>query len=101
VKTAAANGDFVPLYAETQGKTLHGWRLLDLELGVGDVLYLTIPANRLEQLWRIAPDSIHLSSQAAKAPTPPPSSQKPPEPPTDNSSTNQQNNGTMSSSRGR
>lgn len=52
VKAAAANGDFVPLYAETQGKMLHGWSLLDVELTVGDVLYLTIPANRLEQLWR-------------------------------------------------
>lgn len=94
VKTAAANGDFVPLYAETQGKTLHGWRLLDLELGVGDVLYLTIPANRLEQLWRIAPDSIHISSQS-------PNAANSPEPPTDNPSQNPHNNGTMSSSRGR
>ncbi|OAB60438.1 potassium channel protein [Leptolyngbya valderiana BDU 20041] len=55
VKMAASKGDFVPLYAETQGKTVHGWELLDLELRVGDVLYLTIPATRLEQLWRTTP----------------------------------------------
>jgi hypothetical protein len=32
--------------------TLHGFDLLDLTLTAGDVLYLTMPANRLHQLRR-------------------------------------------------
>ncbi|MDY6806102.1 MAG: NAD-binding protein [Cyanobacteriota bacterium] len=52
VKDAARQTDFVPLYLETKGKSIHGWELLDCCLGCGDVLYLTMPANRLEGLWR-------------------------------------------------
>lgn len=52
VKDAARQADFVPLYLETNGKSIHGWELLDCCLSCGDVLYLTMPANRLEGLWR-------------------------------------------------
>jgi Trk K+ transport system NAD-binding subunit len=52
VKEVAMIADFVPLYLERQGKTIHGWSLLDILLTDGDVLYLTMPATRLEQLWK-------------------------------------------------
>lgn len=52
VRDAAMASDFVPLYIETRSQTIHGWDLLDLALSAGDVLYLTMPANRLDQLWR-------------------------------------------------
>jgi Trk K+ transport system NAD-binding subunit len=55
VRDAAMDADFVPLYLETNRQTIHGWDLLDFTLNVGDVLYLTMPANCLEQLWRITP----------------------------------------------
>ncbi len=58
VKEAAMNADFVPLYMETNHKTIHGWELLDSRLGVADVLYLTMPATGLEQLWRVAPTQL-------------------------------------------
>ncbi|MCW6038222.1 NAD-binding protein [Spirulina subsalsa FACHB-351] len=52
VKEAAVHADFVPLYLESQGQTIHGWRLLETPLQENDVLYLTMPATELEQLWR-------------------------------------------------
>lgn len=52
VKEAAMDADFVPLYIETNGQTLHGWDVLETCLSPGDVLYLTMPACQLEQLWR-------------------------------------------------
>ncbi|NJN85713.1 MAG: potassium channel protein [Leptolyngbyaceae cyanobacterium SL_7_1] len=52
VKEAAMDADFVPLYLETNCQTIHGWNLLEMNLSAGDVLYLTMPANRLEELWR-------------------------------------------------
>jgi voltage-gated potassium channel Kch len=52
VRHAATGSDFVPLYLERKGRTLHGWELLETYLAVEDVLYLTIPASGLEQLWR-------------------------------------------------
>lgn len=52
IQDAAMSADFVPLYAETNCQTIHGWDLLNFYLSAGDVLYLTMPANRLEQLWR-------------------------------------------------
>jgi Trk K+ transport system NAD-binding subunit len=55
VRVAAINADFVPLYIETTHRTIHGWELLDAELKSGDVLYLTMPASGLEQLWRSTP----------------------------------------------
>ncbi|MBD3884154.1 NAD-binding protein [Phormidium tenue FACHB-886] len=61
LKTVAMDADFVPLYLETQQRTLHGWTLLDVELYEGDVLYLTIPAKNLELLWRA--DTISLAQQ--------------------------------------
>lgn len=58
VKEAAMDTDFVPLYVETGHQTIHGWKLLDASLNVGDVLYLTIPAVGLEQLWRVPPSQL-------------------------------------------
>jgi voltage-gated potassium channel Kch len=52
VRHASTRSDFVPLYLERKGRTLHGWELLETYLAVEDVLYLTIPASGLEQLWR-------------------------------------------------
>jgi Trk K+ transport system NAD-binding subunit len=61
VKTMAMDADFVPLYLETQQRKLHGWTLLEVDLCVGDVLYLTIPAKNLELLWRT--DTMPLAGQ--------------------------------------
>jgi Trk K+ transport system NAD-binding subunit len=55
VKEAAMTADFVPLYLETDRQTIHGWDLLEVHLSAGDVLYLTMPATHLEQLWRTQP----------------------------------------------
>lgn len=55
VKDAARSADFVPLYVETKYQTIHGWDLLELNLAAGDLLYLTMPAVGLEQLWRTTP----------------------------------------------
>jgi Trk K+ transport system NAD-binding subunit len=52
VKDAAIAVNFVPLYAESQGITIHGWPLLEYQLQPNDVLYLTIAANGLQKLWR-------------------------------------------------
>ncbi len=52
VQDAAMESDFVPLYVETAAQSIHGWDLLHACLSAGDVLYLTIPAAHLEQLWR-------------------------------------------------
>lgn len=52
IQTIGKAANVVPLYIETQNRTLHGYELLDLTLIEGDVLYLTMPANRLHQLRR-------------------------------------------------
>ncbi|MEL6581212.1 MAG: NAD(P)-binding protein [Cyanobacteria bacterium J06621_12] len=52
VQDAAIKGDFVPLYLERTSYTLHGWQLLETSLQSQDVLYLTMPASGLDQLWR-------------------------------------------------
>ncbi len=52
VKAIAMEGDLVPLYLERQRKTIHSWDLLETYLNPGDILYLTMPAMYLEQLWR-------------------------------------------------
>jgi Trk K+ transport system NAD-binding subunit len=63
VREAAMIADFVPLYIETQTQnTIHGWDLLNLSLSAGDVLYLTMPANRLDQLWRTTPSEVMVNS---------------------------------------
>ena len=58
VKDAAMDADFVPLYIETKSQTLHGWDVLETYLAAGDVLYLTIPATGLDQLWRATPSQL-------------------------------------------
>lgn len=52
VQDAAIKADFVPLYLERKQKTLHSWQLLKTRLQPDDVLYITIPASGLDQLWR-------------------------------------------------
>ena len=52
VKDIAIDSDCVPLYLETGTCKMHGWNLLDVTLQSGDVLYLTLPAKNLAQLWR-------------------------------------------------
>ena len=55
VQEVARLSDCVPLYLETQSQEIHGWDLLSVSLSAGDVLYLTIPASRLDELWRSTP----------------------------------------------
>jgi hypothetical protein len=58
-KSTASRADFVPLYIETKSQTLHGWDILETSLSAGDVLYLTIPAHKLDALWRgMIPSSV-------------------------------------------
>ena len=52
VRDVASEADFVPLYLERKNTTLHSWHLLETRLQPHDVLYLTMPANGLERLWR-------------------------------------------------
>ena len=52
VQDAASRADFVPLYMERKNRTLHSWQLLETRLQPHDVLYLTMPASGLDQLWR-------------------------------------------------
>ncbi len=61
VKDAAMSADFVPLYVETSCQTIHGWDLLRTSLSAGDILYLTMPATRLYQLWRYTPSRAMVS----------------------------------------
>ncbi|WP_019504812.1 TrkA family potassium uptake protein [Pleurocapsa sp. PCC 7319] len=61
VQKAAIKADFVPLYIERHNQTLHGWQLLETRLQPQDILYLTMPASGLEQLWRnSSPDDLIL-----------------------------------------
>lgn len=55
IQEIAKLSDCVPLYLETQSQEIHGWDLLSVSLSAGDVLYLTIPASRLDELWRSTP----------------------------------------------
>ncbi|MCT7997350.1 potassium channel family protein [Laspinema olomoucense] len=64
VQESAMKADFVPLYIQTPEKTIHGWELLETSLEVGDVLYLTIPGNKLELLWRTTPSKLISSSSS-------------------------------------
>lgn len=60
VSEVATETDLVPLYVETPQTTIHGFDLLSCMLGSQDVLYLTIPANKLEELWRTVPSQLTL-----------------------------------------
>ena len=55
LETAAMAANFVPLYLEREDCRIHSWELLQVTLQPGDVLYLTMPATELEQLWRTTP----------------------------------------------
>ena len=52
IRDIAKSTDLVPLYIESQGDALNGFDLLEADLDNGDVLYLTMPAHRLDQIWR-------------------------------------------------
>jgi voltage-gated potassium channel Kch len=58
VKDLTLDIEFVPLYIETRNQKLHGRDLLETALAAGDVLYLTMPASQLEQLWRVTPSQL-------------------------------------------
>ncbi|MBW4617989.1 MAG: NAD-binding protein [Cyanosarcina radialis HA8281-LM2] len=64
VEEVAMEADFVPLYIETKCQTLHGWDILNTCLSAGDILYLTVPANKLEQLWQATPSSESIAIRA-------------------------------------
>jgi hypothetical protein len=57
VQQIATQADFVPLYISRNETNIHGWNLLETELKSNDVLYLTMPATKLDQLWRVSPNS--------------------------------------------
>ncbi|MBL1210475.1 NAD-binding protein [Geminocystis sp. GBBB08] len=57
VKEIATEADFVPLYISRGKDNIHSWNLLNAQLMDNDVLYLTMPATKLEQLWRVSPAS--------------------------------------------
>ncbi|MBD0304722.1 MAG: NAD-binding protein [Tolypothrix sp. T3-bin4] len=61
VKDAAMSADCVPLYVQRNSQTFHGWDLLEINLSDGDILYLTIHATRLYQLWRNTPSQLMAS----------------------------------------
>ncbi|MDX2254718.1 MAG: NAD-binding protein [Pseudanabaenaceae cyanobacterium bins.39] len=61
VREASRSADFVPLYIETASQTIHGWNLLEASLSAGDILYLTMPAAKLDQLWRVAPFQVAIN----------------------------------------
>jgi voltage-gated potassium channel Kch len=54
VEEVSRQADLVPLYLERNSGTIHSWELLKVELTLGDILYLTIPATKLQQLWRVS-----------------------------------------------
>jgi Trk K+ transport system NAD-binding subunit len=58
IQAVAQTAHLVPLYLETQGRTCHGYELLNATLADGDVLYLTMPANHLDQLSQPVPPSL-------------------------------------------
>ncbi|WP_204139429.1 TrkA family potassium uptake protein [Halomicronema sp. CCY15110] len=58
VADIAQEADLVPLYIQTPQGALHGFDLFSYTLDNQDVLYLTIPANKLEELWRTVPSQL-------------------------------------------
>jgi voltage-gated potassium channel Kch len=58
VAEVAQESDLVPLYINTPRGALHGFALMSYQLSTQDVLYLTIPANKLEELWRTVPSQL-------------------------------------------
>jgi Trk K+ transport system NAD-binding subunit len=65
IETAAMTANFVPLYLERGQCRIHSWELLQVSLQPGDVLYLTMPATELEQLWR----ATSVNSEALSCPS--------------------------------
>ena len=52
MKNIATHADIVPLFIKTAQGGVNGWNLLETVLRDQDVLYLTLPAKRIDQLWR-------------------------------------------------
>jgi Trk K+ transport system NAD-binding subunit len=63
VQDAAQEADFVPLYLERKGYTVHSWSLLQTTLVQGDVLYLTLTASGLEKLLRVEGNDQRLGNE--------------------------------------
>ncbi len=55
VSEAAQSSDFVPLYLVRGNQEIRRILLLNTRLRDGDVLHLSIPANKLAQLWQATP----------------------------------------------
>ena len=55
VSEAAQSSDFVPLYLVRGSQEIRRALLLNTKLRDGDVLNLSIPANKLSQLWQVTP----------------------------------------------
>ena len=68
IKDMAIATNCVPLYLERPQSKLHGWSLLDSRLRSGDVLYLTLPAHQLNQIWRSLP--FLPSAETVQSPSP-------------------------------
>ena len=56
VSEAAQSSDFVPLYLMRGSQEIRRALLLNTKLRDGDILNLSIPANKLSQLWQVTPD---------------------------------------------
>jgi hypothetical protein len=52
IQEVAITADLVPIYLESQGKTIHGEQLLTAHLQPQDILHLTIAATNLDRLWQ-------------------------------------------------
>jgi Trk K+ transport system NAD-binding subunit len=52
IQEVAITADLVPMYLESQGKTIHGEHLLTAHLQPQDILHLTIAATDLDRLWQ-------------------------------------------------
>ncbi|MEM9771701.1 MAG: NAD(P)-binding protein [Cyanobacteria bacterium P01_D01_bin.73] len=55
VSVAAQSSDFVPLYLVRGNQEIPRILLLNTKLRDGDVLHLSVPANKLAQLWQVTP----------------------------------------------
>lgn len=63
VQEVAIDANFVPLYLQRKGKTIHSWDLLTAILEPADVLYLTIPATGLAKLCHNSSSNLEIEKR--------------------------------------
>ena len=63
VQEVAIDANFVPLYLQKKGKTIHSWDLLTAILEPADVLYLTIPATGLAKLCHNSSSNLEIEKR--------------------------------------